>query len=226
MISVDVLDLGSVTLPDRHPRAADRTCPIQGFAVSHPDGVVVFDTGVGAGNAMIDELYHPVVVPVADALDEVGIDERDVAAIVNSHLHFDHCGQNHALPAVPVWVQRGDHRLIHEPLFTIAEWATVPPDRLRLLDGDVELVEGVDIVATPGHTPGHQSLAVDVAGDLVVLGGQCCYTCAEFAGGVIAEADCHDDDWIELGHESLRRLAALAPVAVHLSHDREIWRPS
>ena len=226
MISVDVLRLGAVILPDWHPRSADVTCPIQGWAIRHPDGVVVFDTGVGAGNELIDELYRPDVIGVVDALNGLGIDERDVVAIVNSHLHFDHCGQNPALPWAPVWVQRAEAALVDEPHFTVPEWARVSPGRQRSIDGDTQLAPGLEIVATPGHTPGHQSLLIHDGTDVVVLGGQCCYTCAEFDRGTLASTDVHDESWLESGLESLRRLRSLAPAAVHLSHDPAVWRPS
>ena len=54
---VEVLELGEVQLPDWHPRLDDVTAPIRAFVIRHPDGVVVFDTGVGQGHPLIDDLY-------------------------------------------------------------------------------------------------------------------------------------------------------------------------
>ena len=82
---IAVLDLGAVELPDWHPRAADRTCLIQGFAIEHPDGVIVFDTGTSDDNERLNGMYRPVVTPIVEALNAAGIDERQVVAIVNSH---------------------------------------------------------------------------------------------------------------------------------------------
>jgi len=58
---VERLGLGYVTFPGWHPRAAETGCPVFGFAVVHPDGVIVFDTGVGRGYSFIDDLYAPTV---------------------------------------------------------------------------------------------------------------------------------------------------------------------
>ncbi len=107
--SVTVLPLGVVRLPDWHPRAADGSYVIQGYAIEHPDGVILFDTGVADDHPVINEVYEPTMVPIVDALGAVGIDERDVTAIVDSHLHFDHCGQNRSLPSVPVYVQQSEY---------------------------------------------------------------------------------------------------------------------
>lgn len=63
-------------------------------------------------------------MPLTDALARVGIDERDVSALVNTHLHFDHCGQYHALPRISVWVQRAEYALVEQPLYTVPAWAT------------------------------------------------------------------------------------------------------
>lgn len=219
MITVHVLDLGFVVLPDWHPRAADGTCAIQGYAVGHPDGVILFDTGVADDHDLINEMYEPTVVPIVDALGAVAIDERDVAAIVNSHLHFDHCGQNRNFPSVPVYAQRSEYELVDTPHFTVPDWARVEPDRLRLVDGDITLAPGVRLVATPGHTPGHQSLVIDHGEHATVLAGQCCYTCAEFAANDPAVADLHDEAWLSTARESIGRLQAVGADVVHLSHD-------
>lgn len=222
-IDVEVLQLGSVVLPDWHPRAGDGSCLIQGYAVRHPDGVILFDTGVGGDHPLINQLYSPTVVPLIEALNEVGIDERDVMAIVNSHLHFDHCGQNRALPSVPVWVQQAEYELVDAPHFTVAEWAEVDVGRRRVIDGDVEVASGVRIIAAPGHTPGHQVLVID-NDTTVVLAGQCCYTCAEFEASDPAPEDAHDENWTAAAERSIERLHALRPDVVHFSHDPNVLR--
>lgn len=218
-ITVTPLDLGTVDLPDWHPRAADKTCLIQGYAIRHPDGVILFDTGTGDDHDLLNEMYCPAITPIVKALNDAGIDERDVEAIVNSHLHFDHCGQNRFLPWAPVWAQSAEYEMVDAPRYTISEWATTPTERLRLIGGDADLVEGVRILSTPGHTPGHQSLLVRADGVTTVIGGQCCYTCAEFAAGSPVVEDVHDESWLEQGRTSIERLKSFDPDVVHLSHD-------
>jgi len=62
------------------------------------------DTGVGSGNGAIDEWYHPQTISLATALGTAGLAPSDIASVVLSHLHFDHCGQQGALSA-PTYVQ-------------------------------------------------------------------------------------------------------------------------
>ena len=225
---VEALELGEVQLPEWHPRVDDGTALIRSFVIRHPDGIVLFDTGVGLGHPLIDDLYkQPEITPIIVALNAVGVDERDVTAIVNSHLHFDHCGQNDALPSVPVHVQSAELAAAQQPHYTIAEWAHIEPGRRRVIDGDEEIAHGVQILSTPGHTPGHQSLLVKGPdGHSQLIAGQCCYTCAEFDAGVVAANNIHDETYREAAAETVARLRSLDISAAHFSHDRTIHRPS
>lgn len=225
------LALGWVTLPSSHPRADGagdlaNTCPIRCQVVDHPDGLIVVDTGPRVGHPVIDELYAPEVVTVVEALNDAGFDERDVAALVLTHLHFDHCGQHHLFPSVPVWLAAAEIEAASEPYYTVPEWAEVDPDRRRIsVDGD-ELAPGVRILHTPGHTPGHQSVAVVGPDGLELVVGQACYDCAEFIIGEPAPTDAHGEHWREVGQASLDRLRALQPARAHFSHDATVFEPS
>lgn len=217
--------LAEVTFPEWHPRFKEGGCPVFGYVVRHPDGVILFDTGVGTGNSYIEDLYHPNIIPVATALAALGIDERDVVAVVNSHLHFDHCGQNAVFHQrnIPIYTQASETETAQTSGYTVPEWAYIPEHAGRIVDGDESLADGVTIVATPGHTPGHQSLVVDTAEGPVVLAGQCVYKTDEVAAKRIAPDNMHDDTFVEVGQESLDRLLALDPRRVVAAHDIRPW---
>src|SRR5258708_323693 len=166
-----------MTFPDWHPRFRDGGSPVFGYVIRHPDGVIVFDTGVGRGNSFIDDLYHPIVIPIARALESLGIDDRDVVAVINSHLHFDHCGQNEVFHqrSVPIYTQAAELVAAESFGYTVPDWAFIPEHSVRRVDGDERVTDGVRIIATPGHTPGHQSVVVETSNGPVVVAGQCAY---------------------------------------------------
>lgn len=225
-VRIQRLLLAEVVFPEWHPRFAERTCPVFGYVVRHPDGVIMFDAGVGTGNAFVDELYQPSVVPIDRALGEVDIDERDVVAVVNSHSHFDHCGQNESFHrrGVPIYVHAAEvETMLADPTYTVSEWATVPDTALRTVRGDEEIADGVTIVETPGHTPGHQSLVVETPAGPVVVAGQCVFKTDEVRDRRIALDNMHDDTFAPAGQESLERLLALEPSYLVVAHDA---RPS
>ena len=226
MTRVHQLHLGHVRLPDSHPRAAEGTCQIYSYAIDHPDGVIVVDTGPRAGHPIIDELYAPEVVSITDALHSIGIDERAVAAVINTHLHFDHCGQNHLLGHAPVWITEAELDVSSTEFYTVPDWAMIEPRRLRFGADNETIADGVTILHTPGHTPGHLSVTVHTDTGFEIIVGQACYTCAEYQVGTVAPSDMHTLDWHSTGLESLARLQALRPDRAHFSHDALNYTPS
>jgi N-acyl homoserine lactone hydrolase len=220
---IDRLELATVTrVPDWHPEHATFAAfPVYAWVIHHPDGVIVVDTGVGFGNDLIDEWYGPDSVDLVDALGNVEVATGDVAAVVLSHLHFDHCGQQSAFTA-PVHVSVEEHRAAQEASYTVPEWAAIPDQRLRLVHGDESIAEGVRILSTPGHTPGHQSLVVTAGPTSIVLGGQCAYRSVEILTGEPGETNLHDTTWREVARDSIARVRALQPCEVHLSHDASV----
>jgi N-acyl homoserine lactone hydrolase len=220
---VDRLTLATVTrVPEQHPEYDTfEAFPVHGWVVHHPDGIILFDTGIGMGHAEIDEWYAPDIVPLREALASVRVDVGDVVAVVLSHMHFDHCGQQGTLEA-PVYVQAVEHEGSLEPGYTVPEWVDISSSRLRLLHGDDEIMDGVRVLSTPGHTPGHQSLVLEGAGRRVVLAAQCAYHADEVRTGEPRVNNLHDPSWHEAAAGSLRRIGELGPASVQLSHDAEI----
>ncbi|HZM55939.1 MAG TPA: MBL fold metallo-hydrolase [Acidimicrobiales bacterium] len=102
------------------------------------------------------------------------------------------------------------------------DWAAIPKDRLRLVHGDQEIAEGIRLLSTPGHTPGHQSVVIEAGDERVLLAAQCAYRAEELRSGQPASSNLHDESWADAARDSLQRLRALAPFIAHLSHDPEI----
>src|SRR6185437_13689581 len=81
--------------------------PVHGFLVTYPGGAVLVDTGVGGPDQVLTD--HGVVNrSVADALDEHDMTPGDIGLVINTHLHFDHCGQNAVFKHAPFYVQRAE----------------------------------------------------------------------------------------------------------------------
>lgn len=206
-------------VPDWHPEYESfQPFPVHVWVVHHPDGVVVVDSGIGQDHPVIDEMYAPECASLLEMLAGVEVDERDVTALVLSHLHFDHCGQ-HSQVAAPVFVQRTELEAAQQPGYTVPEWAAIANDRLRVVDGDSELVSGLRLIATPGHTPGHQSVVIEGGGRRVVLAAQCAFGADEVRTGRARPGNLHDESWERAATESLAHIRRLQPVVVQLSHD-------
>jgi glyoxylase-like metal-dependent hydrolase (beta-lactamase superfamily II) len=100
-----------------------------------------------------------------------------------------------------------------------------PGAEYRVIDGDARIAAGIRIIATPGHTRGHQSLVLDRTDRPVVLAGQAIYSKAEYEHiadrGALIDDDPPPDDDEYLA--SANRILELRPQRVHFSHDTTIW---
>lgn len=165
--------------------------PVPMALVDTGDGYVLFDTGMNCEGIHDPEgIWGPrarTIQPELVAEDDVsvrlaalGVRREDVGLVINSHLHWDHCGGNRLFPHCPIVVQRAELRFARAPSGPVqggymANHFDVAVS-YRPVDGDEEVAPGVRVLATHGHTPGHQSLSVDLAGGRVVLCADAAYT--------------------------------------------------
>jgi len=193
--------------------------PVHGFLIKHPGGAGLVDTGYGTPLELIKD-YRQVNASVAEALRQHDVDPSDIRWIINSHLHFDHCGQNAVFPQVPLYVQRTEYERRHRYADTPAAWLEYAGARYELLDAEREIVPGVRVITTPGHTPGHQSVEIDTSAGLALLTGDACWTVKMFDGEAPREGMMEDDATFG---RSLEKMRGLKPVAVHFCHDNRAW---
>jgi N-acyl homoserine lactone hydrolase len=157
-------------------------CPVWSALLRTPEGLIVFDTGLHPVHVERPEAtFGPnpsmrITMASDDAivlrLAALGVIPDDVAIVVNSHLHFDHAGNNRAFPNATFIVQ-GEQLAYAKgrPNFPAIYWDD-PALRYLPASGRARVAAGVEVVPTPGHAPGHQSLVVDLAetGRLVLCG--------------------------------------------------------
>src|SRR5436190_16022836 len=169
------LHLADVTFPDWHPFRG-QVGEVFAFALHHESGLILYETGVGLGNSFIDEVYQVVQHPLEAELEAHGLGTADVRLIVNSHLHFDHCGNNPLFAGVPIYVQAPEYEATRQRHYTVPEWIDFEGAEYAVLDGDSQVARGVRVVSTPGHSTGHQSLVLETRNGTIALAGQAVYS--------------------------------------------------
>jgi N-acyl homoserine lactone hydrolase len=215
------LDVGTFTFADDEEYAGEIGLVVA-YAIRRREGVILFDTGFGFGDPELDARYRPQPRAMADVLGEAGIRVGEIQLIANCHLHPDHAGQNARFTGIPIHVQAAELAHARKGGYTILDWVDGPGVEYVEASGDHELVPGVRILSTPGHSPGHQSLVVDGADGPVLLTGQAIYGLDEWAGtpgregrSVARLPEAYD--------ASVAKLRAVEPVRVLFAHDRRPW---
>jgi glyoxylase-like metal-dependent hydrolase (beta-lactamase superfamily II) len=149
------------------------------YAIRLDDGrTVLVDTGIGPADSLAGG-WTPKPGRLPEELAAAGLDPDDVETVVLTHLHTDHLGWAVA-GSQPYFrnarylLQQADHDAIDERNPGLREQLIDPlraAGQLSLVDGGVRLAGPVRVVATPGHTPGHQSVLLDTGDDLVLVTG-------------------------------------------------------
>jgi N-acyl homoserine lactone hydrolase len=181
--------------------------PVYVHVIDHPDARVLVDTGMTQLHPAVADM-DPRLTPLSAQAD---FDVASIDVVINTHLHFDHCGGNHLFTGKPIYVQRRElNDARSEDDYTIREWIEAPDVQYVPVDGALELLPGLRLVPAPGHTRGSQVVVVETRRRSVVVGGDM----AVF----LAELD-------EPRTEGQRLVRALDPEEVWLAHEHEPWRP-
>ena len=212
--------------------------PVPCFLIDHPQGPALFDTGLHpqtqtdapgrlGGIARIFSVEFQAGEEVSGRLQEIGVDAARVRYLINSHLHFDHTGGNAEIPNArlvvqrPEWEAGNDGEQIRKQFYNPQDYQ-LGHDVLAV-DGEHDLFGDGRVVCFPtyGHTPGHQSLRLQLDDGPVVLTGDACYlrrTLDEMHLPSVV------DDPAAM-RRSLEHLRALRDAGARLiyGHDPEAW---
>jgi 4-pyridoxolactonase len=207
--------------------------PVYSVLIEHSDGLFMFDSGYDLETV---EEHLPFELPeqseeqtIPAQLELCGFDPADVDAVINSHLHFDHCGGQRHLPDAMTWVHKEElrHALVPESFASLGYSDKVfhrPDSTYRWLEGEeVDFADGIRLLYTPGHTVGHYSLVIEREGRRPML----------FCADVTYTQESWEKELISGFHydptanfASLRKLKHLArrlDPEVFFTHDMDAW---
>lgn len=236
---VTMLDGGAFTSPAGLWRAGESMerqvrFPVPVYLVEVGEERILVDTGLNPdaaadaashydGAASIGFFQLEQAVPLVSQVDLASLTK-----VVVTHLHFDHAGGLALLPAsLPIYLQRREWEATRDPesvarnFFLARDYEGID-DRVVLVDGDHDLLGdgSVELLFTPGHTPGHQSVRV---GERLVIGADVTH----FAAGLDDHRLPMFGDDLEAQLASAERLRALrdAGAEVRPGHDPDVLVP-
>ena len=162
--------------------------PVFAFLIEGAGRRILVDTGMSDTERSVRYHHEGGQDPgqaIHEQLDRLGIGCDQVEMILFTHLHWDHCSNLDRFPKARLFVSEKEYRFAMDPIpfywrsYEAPELGIGNPFRHRkfnLVYGEEEIVEGVRMFPTPGHSPGHMAVSVEtakgayvIAGDLVLL---------------------------------------------------------
>jgi N-acyl homoserine lactone hydrolase len=209
------------------------------WLIKHGNEWLLWDTGVPEatlndpkGWSTLPKLivYH-LDRSVTAQLAQIGLKPGDISRVAISHTHGDHIGNVGLFPNSTIMMQRTEYAWIHSSdgpndnvnqLMALARKLMGTPKNLQLVDGDTDVFTdgSVTLVATPGHTPGHQSLLVHLKNaGFVLLSGDVAHLEENFEKDIVPTLNTDKAASIA-SMERIRKLLARYRAAFFINHDK------
>jgi len=163
------------------------------------------------------------IMTFEEALASVHLTPEDVGIVIQTHLHNDHCENTHKCTNAKVYVQQKELDFFNDPHPLDHRYY---PDLLDDVDvvtlkGDQEILSGIRVLFTPGHTPGGQSVVVDTKKGTAIITGFCCNADNFPRIGPAVTPGVHINA-IE-AYESAQRIKEMADILIPI-HDVDVGR--
>ena len=199
---------------------------VHAFAIRHPDGLVLVDTGIGHfGRSPFDVTSH-----LDDELVTAGISHVDIGDVVLTHLHADHSGGVCRPDGTPRFPNARHH--VHPDDWTFFAEQRAPDDftgrfamtaveeagQLSLEASDHEIRAGLRLRHAPGHTPGHRVVVLGDGDDTLLLTGDLLHTTPQIAHPTNRSNHDEDPEAAAQHRSALVEAARAGDWAVGVSH--------
>lgn len=221
------------------------TCPA--WLIDHPDSLVVFDTGVSHDLKQDPSAYGPYGAPhmadftptlemtredtISTQIESVGYDPDEVDYVALSHLHVDHAGDITGFPNAEFLVQQAELEYCFWPADPVQQGFYLLGDfgKLRTGDYNVTPIEGrydvlgdgtIELIPTPGHTPGHQSLKLELDSGTVILGADIAHQMMGYENELVAPFNWDTDASIR-SIRKIKNIARTSDADVYITHDAD-----
>jgi N-acyl homoserine lactone hydrolase len=222
--------------------------PIYAFAIEHPEGVIVVDTGETARASQPDYFvrWHPGIrafreqvepeQEIGPQLKQLGIESGDIRWVVLTHLHTDHAGGLDHFPDNEILLTRTELEFgsglrgrlrgyvanKHWPSWFAPTLLELEPEPFGPFPQSLRLTEAGDVtlVPVPGHTPGQIGVLIQEPEQSVFLAGDSSYTQDAMLRGIIDGVGADEQAERET-HERIRSYVAATPTVYLVAHDPE-----
>jgi glyoxylase-like metal-dependent hydrolase (beta-lactamase superfamily II) len=199
--------------------------PIYVFYIEGGDKKILIDTGLEQF-VVPDEVgktYGFEVLEFEAALATVALKPEDIDVIIHTHLHNDHCENDYKCPNAKVYVQKAEMDFFRHPHPIDHRYYPDVLDGVDVVEveGDVNILDGIDVIFSPGHTVGGQSVAINTSKGRVIITGFCCNDKNFPATGPAIAPGVHID--VREAYDSAQKIKEMAEILIPL-HDLSVGK--
>lgn len=152
--------------------------PINAWLIKSPHGNILVDTG--AYEEDMKKYWHDAsetVQTCEEALAKENLKPEDIDILILTQLHFDHCLNARLFKNATTYIQKKEYEFLQNPHPMMA--GLYNPEfieglKIKIVEGEVEIVPGVRVIPVPGHTVGTQAVEIQTAKGLAIITGFCC----------------------------------------------------
>jgi len=157
--------------PGKKTRTACYTWYIEGS-----DPLTLVDTGAEIENFTNPDYPMKKIMTLEEGLGQYGLKPEEIRQIIVTHLHFDHIALAGRFPNATFLVQKTELEFAQNPhIFCAVDYNQdyIRDIDFKLIEGDREILPGLNVMMTSGHTPGGQSVVVHTPRGKAVIAGMC-----------------------------------------------------
>jgi 4-pyridoxolactonase len=185
-MKVYLLDNGTLMLDEsfvtwNHGQGKEFRFPVYALYIDHPDGKVMIDTGIDKAwverKLPFEKPEQSADQTIESQLAMIGVKPEEIDIVINSHLHFDHCSNNKLFPQAVFYFSKSElrHAYVPDPWERLGydpDLVVMPGMKTELLDlghYEYEVLPGITLIETPGHSVGHVSAIIQPGGQTAPL---------------------------------------------------------
>ncbi len=169
--------------PDATDERIDMPCFT--FLIEGGDKLLLVDTGM-AWSERASNYHHPGSrqpegMAIYEQLEKIGYKPEDIEIVIFTHLHWDHCYYADKFTNAEFYVHKKEYETAFNPIPLYYKSYEHPETGIEkrqfedldfiIITGEREIIDGVRVFETPGHSPGHISVEVDTANGLYICAG-------------------------------------------------------
>lgn len=173
--------------------------PIIAYLIKGEGINILVDTGC-SDPEWAKKYHHPIVqtedMKILNALKKHDVTLDNITCLINTHLHWDHCWNNDLFRGKKIYVQKKELDFAKNPIpmqyayYETEHIGLIPPykktmEQYEIVDGDVNLFDGIDLVTIPGHTPGFQGVLVNTESGKYLIASDCLGTFENWEGNKV-----------------------------------------